>query len=68
MDEIQKKKLEEKYIREGYWKGETFSSMLQKCAEAYGEQQHFVMAVSVSVMLHGTVLQMPEHHICRNKG
>ena len=38
MDEIQKKKLEEKYIREGYWKGETFSSMLQKCAEAYGER------------------------------
>jgi len=38
LDEIQKKKLEEKYIREGYWKGETFSSMLQKCAEAYGER------------------------------
>ena len=58
MDEIQKKKLEEKYIREGYWKGETFSSMLQKCAEAYGER----------AALCDGVLQMPEHHICRNKG
>lgn len=38
LNEILKKKLQDKYISEGYWRDETFSGMLRECAEKYGNK------------------------------